>query len=283
MRWQRLIRLAAEQLAAEGIDSPQVDARLLAQHLTGRDQLGLLSAPEPDADQVEAYAELVARRARHEPVQLIMGWAPFRGLRIDVGEGVFIPRPETELVAQEALDVLAGRDRPGRVVELCAGTGAISAAILAERGGVELWAVEKFEEAARWTRLAVETRGGTVVVEDMARALHPLDGTVDLVVANPPYIPIRDLAALPAEVASHDPHTALFAADEGYADIEVVLQVARRLLTPGGVVVIEHGDDQQPRVIDMARGAGFGEVTGHNDLAGRPRYVRARSMQVLGG
>lgn len=283
MRWQRLITMASERLAAHGVASPRLDARLLAQHLTGYDQLGLLTAPEPDSDQIDAYALLIARRAQHEPLQLITGWAPFRGLRIEVGEGVFIPRPETELVAQAGLDALAGRDRVARVVELCAGSGAISAAILAEHPDVELWAVEKYRAAAVWTRRAVESRGGTVVLADMAEALHELDGTVDVVVANPPYIPTPQMGLLPPEVAEHDPPTALFAADDGLADIRVVLSVAHRLLAPEGVVVVEHGDDQQPRVVEMAVESGFVEVSGHDDLAGRPRYVRARRMSVLGG
>lgn len=282
MRWQRLITLAAEKLAACQIPSPQVDARLLAQYLLGTDQLGLLTAPEPAPEQIADYADLIARRAKYEPVQLIMGWAPFRGLKIEVGEGVFIPRPETELVAQAGLDALAKLDRPGKVAELCAGSGAISAAILAERPGVKLWAVEKYEAAAGWTRRTVEPRGGQVVVADMAAALAEHNASFDLVIANPPYIPESDLNELPVEVVDHDPHTALFSPDDGFADIAVVIKTARRLLKPGGYVVIEHGDDQQPRVLAMLAAAGFSETNGEADLAGRPRYVTGRLVPVLG-
>ncbi|EPH02676.1 protein-(glutamine-N5) methyltransferase, release factor-specific [Propionibacterium sp. oral taxon 192 str. F0372] len=287
MRWSRLQAIAVESLQRSGIAAPSADARWLAQHLLGVDQIGLLTAADPSPEQIEAYAALVARRAAHEPLQHIVGWAPFRGLRIAVGPGVFVPRPETESVAQTAIEILREMtpQHPDglRWVELCAGTGAITASVLLEVPRVRGWAVEKHEAACAWTRRNLAGTGAVVVCQDMADALGDLDGSVDVVVANPPYIPWCDLEHLPEEVVAYDPHTALFADDDGCADIAMVIATAARLLRAGGAVVIEHGDDQQQRVLRMLGAADFEEPAGHRDLAGRPRHVSARRVPVLGG
>lgn len=272
-----LLAAAARRLAGAGVSSPQTDARLLLQHAAGMSQTQLLTARELPAEARERFEAMLAQRVQGVPVQHLTGHAWFRGLQIAVGPGVFIPRPETELLAQAVIDELAPRGG-GVVVELCAGTGAISAAVAAEVPGSRVHAVEREPDAARWLRRNLTETGAHVIEADMAEALPELDGRVDVVVANPPYIPWSQHDALPVEVRDHDPATALFADEDGMAAIEVVIEVAGRLLRPGGLVAIEHGDDQSPAVLERLRRAGFGDVVGHHDLAGRPRFATGRAM-----
>lgn len=272
-----LLAAAARRLAVAGVASPQTDARLLLQHATGLSQTQLLTTAGLLPEQIERFEGLLDQRTRGVPVQHLVGHAWFRGLQIAVGPGVFIPRPETELLAQAVIDELAPHEG-GVVVELCAGSGAISAAVAAEVPGSRVHAVEREPDAARWLRRNLAASGAQVVVADMADALPQLNGLVDVVVANPPYIPWSQRADLPIEVRDHDPAAALFAEDDGMAAIQVVIEVAARLLRPGGLVAIEHGDDQSPAVLAALQQAGFADATRHQDLAGRPRFATGRAM-----
>lgn len=271
-----LITEAAGRLAKAGVASPRHDAEVLAAHVLGvpRGRLGLVAAADWEPVRL-AYAADVARRAAREPLQHIVGSAPFRRLELAVGPGVLIPRPETELLVDVVLDWLrSSRLAPPRIVDLGTGTGALALS-LADEAAATVWAVERDPAALEWASRNIAATGLAVelVAGDMADALTELDGTVDVVVSNPPYLPLGLLPALEPEVRDHDPAGALVAGADALAAIRTVESSARRLLAPGGLVVVEHGDDQA--VSALACFAGWHDVTDHLDLAGRPRYLTA--------
>jgi release factor glutamine methyltransferase len=231
------------------------------------------------ADAVPAFEALVGRRAEREPLQHLTGSAYFRHEVVPVGPGVFVPRPETEVMTGWAVSrlqqLVAAGHRP-LVVELCAGSAAISKALVEEAPGTRVHAVEISEDAARW---AVRNLAGTDVqlhVEDMAEALHELDGTVDLVIANPPYIPLDAFESVTPEVRDHDPAIALFSGADGLDAMRVVAEVAARLLVDGGLACAEHAEVQEESApaVFVATGS-FTTVHDHRDLSGRPRFVTA--------
>lgn len=281
-----LLARATARLRAAGVASPQAEARTLLLHATGLSATGLLVIRELPAGVVAHYEQLIDARSAGTPVQHLTGQVGFRGVTVAVGPGVFVPRPETELVAGAAIEAARLADRP-LVVELCAGSGAISAAVIAEVPGVRLFAVESDAAALPWLRRNLAGTGAGVLHADMADALGELDGQVDVAVANPPYISWTERDLLPADVRDFDPPNALFADDGGLAAIRVVVAVAGRLLRPGGRLVVEHGDEQAPQVVEAARVAGFVMATSHRDLTGRARYVTAlapgSAMSRLGG
>lgn len=258
---------------------PAHEARVLLAHVLGLEPAGLPLVPEVSDADVAALAALVARRRAGEPVQHLTGRAFFRTVEVSVGPGVFIPRPETELLAGWALGVLGAEPHPRRplVVELCAGSGAISRALATEFPRADYHAVELSDAA--WPYL-VRNLAGTPVTPhlgDMASALPELDGTVDLVVVNPPYVPDAARATLPADVLA-DPASALFSGADGLDALRVVVDVAARLLRPGGWVGTEHDDTHGDSVPALFAGhGGFADIAAHRDLAGRPRYTVARS------
>ncbi|MDO4785097.1 MAG: peptide chain release factor N(5)-glutamine methyltransferase [Propionibacteriaceae bacterium] len=251
------------------------DERLLLAHVLGVPLTRLALVDELTAGQERRYAELLRRRAEGIPVQHLTGEAHFRTVTLKVGPGVFIPRPETESLVGWALQELAGMQN-ARVVELCAGSGAISKALATEREGLDLYAVELSEEALAYATenlagLGVELRQG-----DMAEAFGDLDGTVDLVIANPPYIPLDCWETVPAEVRDHDPELALFSGADGLDALRTVAAVAWRLLRPGGLVGAEHAEVQSDAVVELFAATGFAGVSDHLDLTGRPRFVTGR-------
>jgi release factor glutamine methyltransferase len=274
-----LITEAADQLAAAGVASPRHDAEALAAHVLGvpRGRLALVEPAEFESAR-PVYAAAVARRAAREPLQHVVGSAPFRRLELAVGPGVLIPRPETELLVDAVLAWLRSADRTGltgpRIVDLGTGTGALALAIADETPAV-CWAVERDPAALAWAARNIDATGFAVVLVagDMADALHELDGTVDVVVSNPPYLPLDLLPALEPEVRDHDPAAALFAGADALAAIRTVESSARRLLRRGGLVVVEHGDDQAESA--AACFTGWNDVSDHLDLARRPRYLTA--------
>jgi release factor glutamine methyltransferase len=258
---------AAATLAAAGVASPRFDAEELAAHVLGVPR-SRLSVAESTAEQDAAFDALIRRRAAREPLQHITGEAPFRHIVLAVGPGVFIPRPETEGLVDLVLD----RCGPGRVaVDLCAGSGAVAAAIAAERPGTEVHAVELSAPAMPWlTRNA----GFAVVVHH--EAVASFGGVVaDVVVSNPPYLP--DGLDLAPEVRA-DPAPALWGGPDGLAVIDDVIACALRLLRPGGLVAIEHDVSHQSEVLERLRHNGFCDVLGHDDLTGRPRYATGVRM-----
>jgi release factor glutamine methyltransferase len=271
-----LITEAADQLAAAGVASPRHDAEALAAHVLGipRGRLAL-AAPADFKAARAAYCTAVARRAAREPLQHVVGSAPFRHLELAIGPGALIPRPETELLVDAVLDWLrkAGVIVP-RIADLGTGSGAIALALADESGG-QIWAVEREPAALAWAALNVDATGLEVelVGGDMADALPELNATLDVVVSNPPYLPLELKAALEPEVRDHDPAAALFAGTDALAAVRTVESAARRLLRPGGLVVVEHGADQGESA--PACFPGWRDVADHLDLAGRPRYLTA--------
>ena len=266
---------AAARLDAAAIPSPRFDAEELAAFSLGVDRGDLWRHDEPGV----AFAAYVERRVAREPLQHITGRAYFRHLTLAVGPGVFVPRPETEIVAGAALDAaraaLARWGRPPVVVDLGTGSGAIALAVADELPGATVHAVEADPAAFEW---AARNCAGTRVSlrsGDMALAFSDLDATVDVVVSNPPYIPlgahIRD-----AEVADHDPAAALWSGTDGLDAIRVVERVAARLLRRGGAVVVEHADVQGSSAPEVFRATGrWSDTQDHPDLAGRDRYLTA--------
>lgn len=266
----------AGRLAAAGLPSPGADARILLAHAAGTTVGGLLALWEVDDDVLVRAEAMVARREAGEPVQHITGEAHFRHETLHVGPGVFIPRPETELVAGWGIDWLAGRPKGSRrVVELCAGSGAVIRSIVREVAGVEAFANERSTLAEPYLRHNLAGLDVGIAIDDMRHAFHELDGAVDLVVVNPPYVPTTLRGALPGDVVTHDPEDALFGGEDGLESIREVAVVAGRLLREGGALVVEHDDSHQPAVLAILAEAGFADVRGHRDLTGRDRFATA--------
>lgn len=283
------LRLAAAALNAAGIESPRADAELLAGHLLGQDRgrlavLALMGAPVP-----AGLGELIARRAQRIPLQHLTGTAPFRSLTLSVGPGVFVPRPETELVAQAAIDAARamradGLERP-LVVDLCTGSGAIAAAVATEVPGVSVMAVELSEQAMAYARTNVGTHSGRfgtqsgveLILGDARTELEHLLGRVDVLVSNPPYIPDTRIHADP-EVQDSDPDAALYGggADGMRLPTELVHRAAQ-LLRGGGELVMEHDETQEQAMLALLLTSGDWECAQvHRDLTGRIRYSTAR-------
>jgi release factor glutamine methyltransferase len=269
------VRAAAERLAVSGVPSPWNDAEELAAHVLAvpRSRLPLLDALPPAV--VDRYAELVERRAARVPLQHLTGIAGFRHLELAVGPGVFVPRPETELLAGWALDALAPGDL---AVDLCTGSGAVALAIADEAPGVTVHAVELDPYALAWAERNVAALGLPVALHagDVADpcVLAELDGAVDVVTANPPYIPLG--AGVEPEVAEHDPPAALWGGADGLDVVRAVERAAARLLRRGGVTGVEHADLQGESVPAVFSGPEWTDVADHRDLAGRPRFTTAR-------
>ncbi len=289
---RRVLREAAAALAAAGVPSPMVDAELLAAFALARESGQAVSRGELQAAIVlgaaapAGLADLVAARARRIPLQHLTGVAPFRGLELVVGPGVFIPRPETEQVAQVAIDearaVVTDRGR-ALVVDLCTGSGAIALAIGQEVAGATVHAVELDAEAYGWAARNVAAVDERVVLAraDARTALTSLDGLVDVVVSNPPYVPPGAVPVDP-EVAEHDPAVALYGlGPDGLEVPRGIITAAARLLRPGGLLVMEHAEVQAEAAREAVRLTGaFERIVTAEDLSGRPRMVVARRAPV---
>lgn len=270
---QQAISDAATVLATAGIDSARADAEQLAAHVLGVDR-GRLMFADPEPRVLDEFRTLVGQRALRIPLQHLLGTAAFGPLTLAVGPGVFIPRPETEALLEWAQTVPV---RPGGViVDLCSGSGALALALARYRPDARVIAVERSEEALRYARAnadgtTVELLHADVTDRDV---LADLTGQVDLVVANPPYIP--DGAELEPEVAEHDPRAALFGGPDGMAVIEPIVELVSRLLRPGGQVGVEHDDTTSVATVELFGAAGvFTGVAARRDLAGRRRFVTA--------
>ncbi|MEE2033129.1 peptide chain release factor N(5)-glutamine methyltransferase [Rhodococcus chondri] len=277
---------AVSVLEEAGVPSPRVDAELLAAHLLGIERTRLGLVPLVDPAMVDAYRAMVAQRAKRIPLQYITGTSPMGEIDLAVGPGVFVPRPETELVLGWALAFLEGYGRHNPVVlDLCTGSGALALAIAHARPDAVVHAVELEPKALAWARSNAQTRareGDTPIVLHQGDVtdrtlLTALEGTVDVVVANPPYIP--EGAVLEPEVADHDPHSALFGGPDGLSVIRPMVSNIARWLRIGGAAAVEHDDTNGAQVAELfAQRRVFGDVTEHPDLAGRPRFVVARRV-----
>ncbi|MDO5722883.1 MAG: HemK/PrmC family methyltransferase [Flaviflexus sp.] len=269
MRWRQLLAEGAEVLAAAGIDSPQVDARLLAEHVAGTH---LLLAPDPTEQQAGEVRGLIARRARRIPLQHLTGEMFFRSLTLPATPGVFICRPETELLVDEAISEIERRREHLTIVDLCTGSGAIALAIAAETGRA-VTAVEIDPVPARAAAESARALGLPVTVEIADALTWGEDGSVDLLTCNPPYVPRGEL---PPEVQADPPRALWGGGDDGLEIPLIIIERAARLLAPGGLALIEHAESQGPALISRAAELGLDAQT-LPDLAGRPRFCRARA------
>lgn len=279
-----LVRGACAILAEAGVPSPEHDARALAAFALGVPHLAYAPAELPASLQGE-FAELVDRRRRREPLQHILGSAVFRHVTLRVEAGVFVPRPETEVVTQHAIDaaraVVAAGSAP-LVVDLCCGAGGIAVSVDVEVPTSVVVAVDASPEAVALTRHNRAAQGevageGRIELGDVRdpALLADLDGAVDVVVSNPPYIP-PDAVPNEPEVRDFDPDLALYGGGvDGLEVPRAVVLAARRLLRPGGVFVMEHAEVQAEAVREITAAAGFIGVTSFEDLTSRPRGVRA--------
>ena len=276
---RRLLADARARLHDAGVASPEYDAAELLAHVLGTTRSRLPLVDVVPADRAAAYDALVARRASREPLQHLTGLTHFRHVELEVGPGVFVPRPETELLAGWAIEQALLVESPV-VVDLCTGSGAVAKAIADEVPGARVHAVELDEPAHAWAERNLAGTGVDLRRGDMADAFGDLAGTVDVVVCNPPYIPLDAWESVAAEARDHDPHLALFSGDDGLDAMRVLERRAALLLRPGGVVGAEHADlqgESAPAVFTVA--GRWTEVRDHEDLAGRARFLTARAVR----
>ena len=283
-----LLRELAATLRAAGVASPDHDAAEIVAHVLGvpRSRLTASVLDAVDAASCARIDALVERRAAREPLQHLTGVAWFRHLELAVGPGVFVPRPETEVMTGWVVDAaraLAAERGSVRVVDLCTGSGAVALSVATEVPQALVHAVELDESAYGWALRNLEASAARDRVDlrfgDMAEAFPELDGAVDIVVSNPPYIPMSAYDSVTPEVRDHDPALALWSGEDGLDALRVVVATAARLLSPGGSIAVEHAEvqaQQAPGV--LARDGRWGEVRDRADLAGRPRFVTATRL-----
>jgi release factor glutamine methyltransferase len=277
---ETLLTMSTDTLRRAGVPTPEVDAQLLVGHVLGLSR-GEVQAKVftgtavSDAD-ASAVDTLITRRAAREPLQHITGVAHFRSLELAVGPGVFVPRPETEGVVQFAIDALAASATPQPIgVDLGTGSGAIALAMATEVAHSRVYGVEVSPEAFVWTKQNFRLAdNATAIFIDLARALPDLDGTVDVVISNPPYIPVGAIPRDP-EVRLFDPEIALYGGVDGLDLVRNVSSTGLRLLHSGGTLVMEHGELQAAAIADLLRADGWIAVAGHRDLLGRDRATTA--------
>jgi release factor glutamine methyltransferase len=273
---------AITRLTLAGVPTPEVDAELLLGHVLGLSrgeiQARAITGAELTDDEAVAATAAIERRAAREPLQHITGLAYFRALELRVGPGVFIPRPETEQVAQLAIDALRAVPSAAPVaVDLGSGSGAIAFSLATEVPNSVVYAVEISPDAFRWlteNRVKTGAHNATLVHADLADAFPELERTVDVVISNPPYIP-NDAIPRDLEVRLHDPETALYGGVDGLDVVRTVSTTASRLLHQSGLLVLEHGELQAAAIAELLRSDGWTAIASHRDLLGRDRATTA--------
>lgn len=293
---------AERRLQRAGVPSPEVDAAEIVAFVLGVQRSRLFLLDELQDDDKVRIEQLLARRLSRVPLQHLLGTAAFRYLVLDVGPGVFIPRPETELVTEAGVRELCASSAGSRIaVDLCSGSGAIALALASECPGSEVHAVEWDDAAVEWTRRNVAAHASDLSQVNSAVTVHHADATtvaahggslahlrgrVDVVVTNPPYIPDQMIPREP-EVREHEPRAALYGGPDGLAVVRGVASTAAVLLRPGGLLVVEHADVQGaeagesgvPGVLASAEVEGlpaYTEIIDRLDLNGLPRFTLAR-------
>ena len=277
----------ARTLRDAGVASPEVDARWLVEAASGADPRRTPDASlTPDA--ADALAPLVVRRSAREPLQLVIGTTAFRTIELRCRPGVFVPRPETEVLAGIAIDLVRDVGPVGeRVVvhEPCCGTGAVGLAVASEVDGAVVLLGDRSERAvalARENRDLLSDAGLLRVPVEVHRGelldafIGSEHGRPDLIVANPPYLPDADLATLDPEVRAHDPHDALAGGPDGHEVVDALLEAAATALAPGGVVLLEIDARRAGEAVALARRVGLIDVEVRSDLTGAERFVLAR-------
>jgi release factor glutamine methyltransferase len=259
-------------LEAAGIENSEREAAWLLEAAAGtrwwEGELGHGAEPRALA--------LAARRAAGEPLQYLTGVAGFRRLELAVGPGVFIPRPETEVLTQEAMKRLPAG---GTIVDVGTGSGAVALSVADERPDARVWATERSGEALEWAmtnraRLGLQVE--LVACDLLAGLPGSLRSRLDVVVSNPPYVADSETDVLPSEVVDHEPHGALFAADEGRSVQNRLAEQAREWLAPGGYLLMEIGERQAQGVSSRLEAKGYVEIEIIDDLSGRPRVAVGR-------
>lgn len=282
MQLRDLLAHAVEKFESAGIENANVDAELLAAFVLsksrGQVQADIIADIEIGETDAKRFTELAARRFQREPLQHLTGVAYFRQLELAVGKGVFIPRPETESVAQIAIDALkkSPLDEP-IAVDLGTGSGAIALSMHVEVPKAQVYAIEKSPDAFQFTKQNfAKYPGAQLELGDLADCFHGLSGSVSVVISNPPYIPAA-MVPIDPEVHLHDPELALYGGEDGLDVIRVVSTVAKRLLISGGTLVLEHADSQSNEVCELLLADGWHDVRAHKDLTDRFRAVSAIS------
>ena len=274
---RRAIDSAAELLAEAGIDSARCDAEQLAAHVAGTDRGRLTLIESPD-EFFGRYRDVISARSQRVPLQHLIGTAAFGPALLHVGPGVFIPRPDTEaILAWVTAQRLAARPV---IVDLCTGSGALAVALAQHRPAARIIGIDDSVAALEYARRNAEDSAVELVHADVTVSglLSELDGQVDLVVANPPYVP--DGTLLEPEVTQHDPSHAVFGGPDGMALIIPVVAHAGRWLRPGGLFAVEHDDTTSAQTVELISRTGlFDDVVARHDLAGRPRFVTARRKE----
>jgi release factor glutamine methyltransferase len=277
LTFKEFLRNGKEQLSAAGY--PEVDAEHLLAHVLGISRMDLHNPLAVENAIVaigdttlieENFWKLLDRRCAHEPLQYLTGIAYFRYLEIEVGPGVLVPRPESELLVEAALGEIQKRTGPISVIDLGAGSGALTLAIATEAPHAHIIAVERDPAAAQWLRKNVAriSEDVRIIEEDVSTALVGVK--CDVVIANPPYIPNKQ--ELPRDVAEHEPAVALFGGTDGMEVPRRFILAASRLLKSGGFLAIEHHESHS-EAIAQAMDSEYLEIKLHKDLAGRPRFT----------
>ncbi len=276
---RQAIDSATAVFAAAGIDSARWDAEQLAAHLTGveRSRLALLDAC--DDEFFARYRDLVDARRNRVPLQHLTGTAAFGPVTLRVGPGVFIPRPETEAILEWATRQQLSADP--LIIDACTGSGALALALARHRPAAKVIGIDDSEAALDYARANCAGTSVELLCADVTEPglLPGLDGRVDLMVSNPPYIP--DGALLDPEVAQHDPAHALFGGADGMSVITAVVALAGRWLRPGGLFAVEHDDSTSELTVELLAGSGlFDGVQPRSDLTGRLRFVAASRAET---
>jgi release factor glutamine methyltransferase len=275
-----VLTAATRRLAAAGVPSPEYDAAELLAHVLGTSRSRLFGVESLGPEQLAAFDALIERRSAREPLQHLTGVAHFRHVELVVGPGVFVPRPETELLAGWAVETareVEHRNRTCRVVDLCTGSGAIAKAVKDEVPTADVHAVELDPTAHAWAERNLTGTGVELRHGDLATAFEDLAGTVDVIASNPPYIPLEAWESVAPEARDHDPELALWSGGDGLDAIRALEARALTLLRPAGVIGVEHSDAQgesAPAV--FAESGRWTQVEDHRDLADRPRFLTAR-------
>jgi release factor glutamine methyltransferase len=271
---RRAIDSAAALLAEAGIDSARCDAEQLAAHVVGAERGRLTLIESIDDEFLVRYHDVIAARSWRVPLQHLTGTAPFGPAVLHVGPGVFIPRPETEAMFEWA--VAQRLPAAPVIVDLCTGSGALAVTLARHWPAARVIGIDDSDAALDYARRNAEGTAVELVRADVTKPdlLPELDGRVDLVVANPPYVP--DGVALEPEVAQYDPAHAVFGGPDGMAVIPAVVGLAGRWLRPGGLLAVEHDDTTSSRTVGLTQSTGlFDDVRARQDLTGRPRFVTA--------
>jgi release factor glutamine methyltransferase len=275
-----LLSESSSKLSEAGVTSATVDAELLACYCLGvsRSELSIMVATNQEfpAAEMESFEKALARRVSREPLQHITGVAPFRHLELEVGVGVFTPRPETEQLVGYAMEKMSSIQRP-LIVDLCSGSGAIAISLATEVIDSEVFAVELSKDAFEFLRRNAVQHGlleKRLRNEDLQSSLPELDGKVDLVISNPPYIP-NDAIPIDLEVQLHEPSMSLYGGVDGLDVVRQISVRAMKLLKPGGFLVMEHADTQSKAIGELLLAEGWLQVEARADLAGKDRMISA--------